>query len=198
MTAIERVTQATRASAPFMLATPRLRLRPPCGDDAERIAALLNDRRISENLARAPYPYSIADAHQFISLAARDDELRLVITLADGTLIGAAGIAILRADGPEIGYWLGVPYWGQGYATETARALVDHAFAELGHDWLMSGARVTNGASRAVLEKCGFEWIGVVLQRSRALGTSVPADRFRLDRTRWDALRRAAPRLAPR
>ncbi len=83
---------------------------------------------------------------------------------------------------PEIGYWFGVRYWGRGYATEAAQALVDHAFGDLGREVLHAGARVSNPASRRVLEKCGFQWTGVVLQRSRALGSSVPCDRFVLDR----------------
>ena len=56
-----------------------------------------------------------------------------------------------------------------------------HAFAELGHEFLLAGARVSNPASRRVLEKCGFKWTGVALARIRALGISVPIDRYRLD-----------------
>ena len=92
-----------------------------------------------------------------------------------------------QADGehPEIGYWLGVPFWGKGYATEAARAVIDHAFGYLGYDVLVSGARVSNPASRRVLQKCGFEWTGVGLYRIRALASSAPVDRFRLDRRLW-------------
>ena len=90
---------------------------------------------------------------------------------------------------PEIGYWLGVPYWGQGYATEAVRALIDHAFGDLGHQALQAGARVSNPASRRVLEKCGFQWTGVVLTRIRAIASAAPADRFRLDRGLWASLR---------
>ncbi len=101
---------------------------------------------------------------------------------ADGPIIGGCGIGTLRGDGPEIGYWFGVAHWGHGYATEAARAIIDHAFGDLGHEVLHAGARVSNPASRRVLEKCGFQWTGVVLQRVRALGSSAPCDRFRLDR----------------
>ena len=54
---------------------------------------------------------------------------------------------------------------------------------------MLAGARVTNPASRRVLEKCGFQWTGVVLQRVRALSSSAPSDRFRLDRGLWASLR---------
>jgi RimJ/RimL family protein N-acetyltransferase len=87
-------------------------------------------------------------------------------------LLGCCGIGKLDGEHPEIGYWLGVPFWGKGYATEAARALIDHAFGELGYDVLVSGARVSNPASRRVLQKCGFEWTGVGLYRIRALASS--------------------------
>ena len=92
---------------------------------------------------------------------------------------------LFRSEAPEIGYWLGVPFWGQGYATEAVRAVIDHAFGDLGYDVLVGGARVSNPASRRVLEKCGFQWTGVGLYRIRALASSAPVDRFRLDRRRW-------------
>ena len=82
-----------------------------------------------------------------------------------------------------------MPYWGQGYATEAVRALIDHAFGELGHETLQAGARVSNPASRRVLEKCGFQWTGVVLTRIRAIASAAPVDRFRLDRGLWPSLR---------
>ena len=61
---------------------------------------------------------------------------------------------------PDVGYWLGVKYWNKGYATEATRAVIDYAFTEFGHDSLSAGARVTNPASRRILEKCGFQWTG--------------------------------------
>ena len=83
-----------------------------------------------------------------------------------------------------------MPYWGSGYATEAARAVIDHAFADLGHDALQAGARVTNPASRRVLEKCGFQWTGVGLYRIRApINSAAPIDRFRLDRGLWASLK---------
>jgi RimJ/RimL family protein N-acetyltransferase len=91
---------------------------------------------------------------------------------------------------PEIGYWLGTPFWNQGYATEAVRALIDFSFTERGHAALQAGARVTNPASRRILEKCGFQWTGVGLSRIQALNSSAPIDRFRLDRGLWASLRR--------
>ena len=99
------------------------------------------------------------------------------------TVIGGCGFDMRDGPAPEIGYWLGARYWGKGYATEAVRALIDHAFTDLGHKALQSSVRVTNPASRRVLEKCGFQWTGVGLCRIRALG-SVGAGRPLPARTR--------------
>ena len=99
------------------------------------------------------------------------------------------GVSV-RANGKaELGYWIGTQYWGQGFATEAARAVIDHAFSELGWDELQSGARISNPASRRVLEKCGFQWSGVGLYRIRSIASSAPFDRFRLERGIWSSLK---------
>ena len=171
-----------------VLATERLVLRAPRRSDVKAIAALANDRRIAANTARIPHPYGVDDAEQFIAAVnKREGEACFVITL-DGAPIGVCSVD-LREDGPEVGYWLGVPYWGRGFATEAARALIDHAFGDLEHDTLISGARVNNPASRRVLEKCGFQWTGVRLSRIRAINSAAPIDRFRLDRGLWASLK---------
>jgi RimJ/RimL family protein N-acetyltransferase len=173
-----------------VLETKRLILRAPRRGDVKAIAALANDRRIAENTARIPHPYGIADAKEWLAAANKTDgEIVFLITLADETVAGACGIGKLDDDSPEIGYWLGVPHWGKGYATEALRALIDHAFGELDYEALQAGARVTNPASRRVLEKCGFQWTGVGLCRIRALKSSAPIDRFRLDRGLWSSLK---------
>jgi RimJ/RimL family protein N-acetyltransferase len=171
-----------------VLATARLVLRAPRRGDVKAIATLVNDRRIAANTARIPHPYAIEDAEQFIdAVNKREGEVCFVVTL-DGAPIGICSVD-LREDGPEIGYWLGVAYWGRGFATEAVRALIDHAFGDLDHETLISGARVNNPASRRVLEKCGFQWTGVQLTRIRAINSAAPIDRFRLDRGLWASLK---------
>ena len=174
-----------------IIETGRLVLRAPRPLDAPMIAALVNDRRIAENTARIPHPYRLADAEDWITLANADprDEV-LLITLRDGTVAGVCGLEWRDAPNPEIGYWLGVPYWGHGYATEAVRALIDQAFGDLGHEAVEGGARTTNAASRRVLEKCGFQWTGVGLYRIRAINSSAPFDRFCLERRIWASLKR--------
>ena len=171
-----------------VLATARLVLRAPRRSDIKAIAVLANDRRIAANTARIPHPYAIEDAEQFIAAVnKREGEACFAVTL-DGAPIGVCSVD-LREDGPELGYWLGVPFWGRGLATEAARALIDHAFGDLEHETLISGARVNNPASRRVLEKCGFQWTGVRLSRIRAINSAAPIDRFRLDRGLWASLK---------
>ena len=191
MTLLDRIASATSSASSIpVLETERLVLRAPRLEDAEAIATLVNDRRIAENTLRIPHPYGLADAQAFIASAnAGDGEIVFVIAGRDGGVLGCCGIAQLDGATPEIGYWLGVPYWGKGYATEAARALIDHAFVDLGHDTLVAGARLSNPASRRVLEKCGFQWTGVGLYRIRALRSSAPLDRFRLDRGLWASLK---------
>ena len=92
-------------------------------------------------------------------------------------------------DAPELGYWLGVEHWGQGFGTEAARAVIDFFFEEFDAEHLISGARVANPSSRNILEKCGFQWSGVELHRFEALGSSTPVDRFRLTRSVWSSLK---------
>jgi RimJ/RimL family protein N-acetyltransferase len=189
MTLTEEVrSPARRERTLAVLETQRLVLRAPCPDDAEDLARLINDRRIAVNSARIPYPYNVEDAEQFIAVVNRQDgEAAFLITL-DDVLIGGCGVAQSNS-GPELGYWVGVPFWGQGFATEAARAVIDHAFGTLGHEELEAGARVSNPASRRVLEKCGFQWTGVRLARIRAINSAAPADRFRLDRRLWESLK---------
>ncbi|MEA2933746.1 MAG: hypothetical protein QOD74_392 [Variibacter sp.] len=172
-----------------VLETERLVLRAPQLEDAKAMAALANDRRIAENTRRIPHPYRESDAEDFISGAnvAGGDRVFL-ITLA-GQPIGGCGLAMIDGPAPELGYWLGVPYWRQGYATESVRAVIDYAFEDLDHEALQAGARVTNPASRHVLEKCGFQWTGVGLCRIRAIASSAPIDQFRLERGIWASLK---------
>jgi RimJ/RimL family protein N-acetyltransferase len=190
MTLLERIPRETfhEGSIP-VLETKRLALRAPRLEDAKTVATLANDRRIAENTARIPHPYKMADAEGFIAGANRaGGEAVFLITLRDETVVGACGV-MQQEPAPELGYWLGVDHWGHGYATEALHALIDYAFTDLAHEALQAGARVTNPASRRVLEKCGFQWTGVGLYRISSIKSSAPIDRFRLERGIWSALK---------
>lgn len=175
-----------------VLETERLILRAPRLADAPMITSLVNDRRIAENTTRIPHPYRLADAEDWITLANADArDQTLLITLRDSnTVIGACSLEWRGGPHPEIGYWLSVLYWGQGYATEAVQTLIDQGFSDLGTEAVEGGARPTNAASRRVLEKCGFQWTGVGLYRIRSINSSAPFDRFRLERRIWASLKR--------
>src|SRR5262245_31657031 len=124
------------------LETARLALRAPRFEGAKVIATLVNDRRIAENTLRIPHPYGLADAESFIATADAADGERAFLITRDAMVLGACGIARRDGEEPEIGYWLGVPFWGRGYATEAARGVIDHAFGDLGCGCLAGGPRV--------------------------------------------------------
>ena len=188
----ERPAETVRETNPGAtpLQTARLILRAPQPEDARMVAALANDIRIAQNTTRIPHPYTMSDAHAWLrAVNGAEGGATFLVTLANGTVIGACGVELRDGKTPELGYWLGTGYWGQGYATEAARAVIDHAFGELGCGELQSGARISNPASRRVLEKCGFQWTGVGLYRIRSISSSAPIDRFRLDRGIWSSLK---------
>jgi RimJ/RimL family protein N-acetyltransferase len=189
MTLPEEVLAQTRRERSIpVLETERLTLRAPRHDDVKAIAILANDRRIAANTARIPHPYGVADAEQFIASVNKRDGETCFVMMLDGKLIGACGIDP-REVSPELGYWLGAPYWSRGFTTEAVRAVIDYAFGDLKHETLQAGARVSNPASRRVLEKCAFQWTGVRLTRIRAINSAAPVDRFRLDRGLWLSLK---------
>jgi RimJ/RimL family protein N-acetyltransferase len=186
-----QMSSGSEVAANLVLETERLILRVPRRVDVDAIVRLADNRKLAEMTALIPHPYGRSDAEEWISsLGTAANEVGLGITLReDGAFIGACGLS-LRGDGMhDLGYWIGEPYWGNGYATEAARALIDHAFARMNLAALVSCCRMKNSASRRVLEKCGFQWTGAALLRVRALAGSVPADQFRLEQSTWESLR---------
>jgi RimJ/RimL family protein N-acetyltransferase len=172
-----------------VLETERLMLRRPTLADVKAIAQLANDRRIAENTRRLPHPYSQEHAIEFVRAIANDKRETVFLIENNFVPVGVVGIDWRQADAPELGYWLGVEHWGQGFGTEAARAVIDFTFEEFEVEHLISGARVANPSSRNILEKCGFQWSGVELHRFKALGYSTPCDRFRLSRGVWSSLK---------
>jgi RimJ/RimL family protein N-acetyltransferase len=190
MTCLDIKTETFREGSIPVLETERLILRAPQLGDVNHVAALANDKRIAENTRRIPHPYRRSDAEDFIAAVnVPNGEIAFVIALRDGPVVGACGLAMQDDSAPDVGYWLGVKHWGKGYATEAVRAVIDFAFTDLDHEALSAGARVTNPASRRILEKCGFQWTGVGLCRIQSLRSSAPIDRFRLDRGLWSSLK---------
>jgi RimJ/RimL family protein N-acetyltransferase len=179
---------ASREAGDCVLQTERLMLRRPTLADVKAITRLAYDRRIAENSRRLPHPYLQDHAVEFVRAIARTRDTAFLIE-QNHTPIGMVGVDWREPDAPELGYWLGVDHWGQGIATEAARAVIDFTFEQFDAAHMRSGARVANPASRNVLEKCGFQWYGVELHRFESLGSSTPVDCFRLTRSVWASLK---------
>ena len=175
-------------AAGCVLETERLVLRKPVLADARAIAHLANDRRSAEMTRRLPHPYTHQHAVEFIGSLGASGEIAFVIEHHHAP-IGIVSVNWREPDAPELGYWLGVDHWGQGFATEAARAVIDFTFEEFTIEHLAASARVANPASRNILEKCGFQWIGVQLHRFEAIGSSTPLDCFKLIRSVWSSMK---------
>ena len=180
---------ASHGARSCVLETERLTLRRPTLADVKAIAHLANDRRIAENTRRLPHPYSQDHAAEFVRATADDNNETVFLIEQNHLPLGMVGIDRSTPDAAELGYWLGIEYWGQGFGTEAARAAIDFFFEESEAEHLIAGARVANPASRNILEKCGFQWSGVELHRFEALGSSTPVDCFRLTRVVWSSLK---------
>jgi RimJ/RimL family protein N-acetyltransferase len=178
-----------REASPCVLETERLLLRRPTLADVKAIALLANDRRIAENTRRLPHPYLQDHAVEFVRAVAEFGRDLAFLIEQNFVPVGMVGINWRDDESAELGYWLGVEHWGQGFGTEAARAVIDFFFEEHDHEQLYAGARVANPASRNILEKCGFQWSGVELHRFEALGSSTPVDCFRLSRGVWSSLK---------
>ena len=182
-------TATLREARPCVLETERLSLRPPTLLDAKAIARLADDHRIAVNTRRLPHPYAVTDAADFVRTLADSGRETAFLIEHNHEPIGMVGIVWREPDLPELGYWLGVAHWGQGFATEAARAAIDFFFETFEADTLFAYARVSNPASRNVLEKCGFHWTGVELHRFEVLASSAPVDSLRLTRGVWTSLK---------
>jgi RimJ/RimL family protein N-acetyltransferase len=159
---------------PETITTARLRLRTPRAGDAVRLAELANDFDVARMTTGIPHPYAAADAKAFLARQAAHDRARQAVFAIehpqDG-FIGVMGFHPKTPPAPEVGYWIGRPYWGHGYATEAAKAALNWARGVWGKRFVVSGHFADNPASGRVLEKAGFLYTGVVQpQFSKARG----------------------------
>jgi len=150
------------------LQSERLTLRPLTVDDTEAIATLAGHPDVAASTLNIPHPYPRVTAVAFITSARRrmtDGTAYVFAINRRGTerLIGCVGLTVdkTHAHG-EIGYWLGVPYWGHGYTTEAARCVMAFGFDKLHLHRVYAGCFADNLASRRVLEKIGMQYEGTL------------------------------------
>ncbi len=156
--------------------TERLLLRPSWIEDAEALHFAVADADIVRNLAQAPWPYTMDDAREFAATPQSATHPHFFLfRRTDGAprLVGCAGLT-KDGDETEIGYWIARPYWGLGYASEAARAVIAIAHA-IGHRQLMGAHFTDNPASARVLQKTGFRSTGhVKMRHSKGRGRAAP------------------------
>ena len=169
------------------LRTARLILRPFRLTDAGAVTELLNDPVVSATLETIPFPYHGEYAELWIptheSLFATRRELHLAIELRESRhLLGAVGL-LPQAHGspPQLGYWLGQRYWGNGYATEAVREVVRFARCEFGAKAVAARCMVGNPASVAVLTQVGLRQVGRCQQPVIKGGVGREVDEFLLE-----------------
>ena len=151
---------------PLVLETPRLILRPWEESDIPELVPLIGASEVAATTLRIPHPYREEHAREFIRSEAKQNEQRLSIRLrSDGSLCGGVGLHPNPGHHhAELGYWLGVPFWGQGYTTEAASAVVRYGFDEIQLHRIFASHFEGNVASTRVLQKLGMRHEGCLRQ----------------------------------
>jgi RimJ/RimL family protein N-acetyltransferase len=155
----------TQSIAPPTLTTERLTLRPLSRNDSAPMTRLADDPGVARMTTSIPHPFNEDMAEGFIARMAAADATREIVLAVDHRQNGFAGVIGFHPKegiSPELGYWIGRPFWGSGYMTEAVTAVL----AWVGADWrkrvLSSGHFADNDASSRVLIKAGFLYTGEV------------------------------------
>jgi len=172
-----------------ILETARLILRPYTEDDIADLMPLIGAREVAVNTLRIPYPYTEQDAREFIATTQSGNLVRRAVTLrSDARLIGGVGLNTdERHHHAELGYWLGVPFWGQGYATEAARAMVQYGFGHLRLNRIFATHFGHNPASGRVLQKLGMRYEGCQRAHYRKFDQFADSELYGILRSEWPA-----------
>jgi ribosomal-protein-alanine N-acetyltransferase len=145
-----------------ILTTARLTLRPFSLADAARVQELAGDPRVSEMTINIPHPYEDGMAEDWISshatAFASGERVVYAVTITDtAELIGTVSLTQITETDGNLGYWIGVPFWGYGYCTEAAGVLVRFGLTEYGLAMIYARHLTENQASGRVILKNGFK-----------------------------------------
>lgn len=177
------------------LQTERVVLREFTGQDAPDVRRLAGEWEVARALLSVPHPYEDGMAEEWISghrsAFERGEEVHFALVLRErGELCGACGLLINRRDAnAELGYWLGVPYWGRGYATEAAREVLRYGFDQLWLHRIYAAHFATNPASGRVLVKIGMSYEGTRREHHRKWGDYEDRVEYGLLVNEWRATR---------
>lgn len=148
----------------MQLQTERLILRPWKETDAESLYQYAKDPSVGPPAGWPPHA-SVENSLQVIRTVFTGPECYAICLKHDNTAIGAIELKLCgatdmtdRDDECELGYWIGRPFWGNGYVPEAARALLHRGFVELGMRVIWCGYYDGNEKSRRAQEKCGFSY----------------------------------------
>lgn len=151
-----------------VLETERLILRPFALSDAKEVQRLCGDFAVADTTLNIPHPYPDGAAEAFIGSQLtsyeKGDGVLFAITLKEsGHLVGGMGLSVTkRCRRAELGYWIGKPFWNQGYATEAGRAVIKFGFEDWSLHKIESSYLSRNPASGRVMQKLGFVQEGVL------------------------------------
>lgn len=162
---------------PLPIRGRRVFLDLPSIDHVAATVRLLNDPEVQRGTLRLPFPYTDKDARSWVRRANRDRTMGRslglrIVRRSDGELLGGVGLHQLEeaAARAEVGYWLGRPYWGQGYATEAVNLVARVAFTQLGIHRIEARVYPGNVASCRVARRCGFHYEGSLRDEARKNG----------------------------
>ena len=174
------------------LETQRLVLRPFEIADAPRIQQLAAAREVALNTILIPHPYPDGAAEEWINKQGEKNPDDINFAIDNGELIGAIGLRCKREyERAEIGYWIGVPFWGRGYATEAVGAIIQFGFEELKLNRIYAGYFSRNDASRRVMEKNGMKYEGSLRQHVKKWDEFVDIVYYGILRSEWEKIGRA-------
>ena len=159
-----------------------------CSSDKRALIEYLNDKDIYERTLRIPFPYTDADAEDWLALVAKITQqqgrpVHWAIRTSDDALIGGCGFdgfQVGKSHRAEVGYWLAKPLWGQGIMTAVVRRVCRHAFEAFGLVKITAHVFSHNPASARVLEKCGFQQEGFLRKHFLKDGNFIDARLFAL------------------
>jgi RimJ/RimL family protein N-acetyltransferase len=171
-----------------LLETMRLRLRPYSEADIAELLPLVGRREVAATTLRIAHPYTEKDARDFLTLTGDSDKVWLAITLCDdGRQIGGVGLRLdEQHHHAELGYWLGVPYWGKGYATEAAQEMLRYGFEDLGLHRIFASHFKHNTNSGRILRKLGMCHEGCQREHLRKWDQFVDSELYGILRQEWE------------
>ena len=170
-----------------ILETTRLRMRSYAEADVTELVPLIGTREVAATTLRIPHPYTEQDGRAFIAGALDPGKIWLAITLrSDGRQIGGIGLRVdQQHQHAELGYWLGVPYWGKGYATEAGREMVRYGFEDLKLHRIFASHFGHNPASGKILLKLGMKHEGRQREHLRKWDQFVDSVLYGMSQPEW-------------